>query len=92
MGRSTDHWPTWGTYAAHALAQKVPKQAIQQKVRWELKLTDRQKVDEFVEHMERYGTEQPGPIENSSLDDVIEYMKDMQHQMARKVKQLYLRA
>ena len=42
--------------------------------------------------MERYGTEWLGPTENSSLDDVMEYMKDMEHQMARKVKQLYLRA
>ena len=85
-------WPTWATYAVHAPAQKVPKQEVQQKVRWELKLTDRQKVDEFVEHMERFGTERLGPTEDSSLDAVMEYMKDMQHQMARKVKQLYLRA
>ena len=63
-----------------------------QKVRWELKLTDRQKVDEFVEHMERYGTDRPGPTADSSLTDVMKYMNDMQQQMARKVKQLYLRA
>ena len=55
----TDHWPILGTYAVHSPAQKVPKQAEVQKVRWELKLTDRQKVDEFVEHMERYGTDRP---------------------------------
>ena len=30
-------------------AQKVSKQAVQAKVRWDLKLTDRQKVVEFVE-------------------------------------------
>ena len=88
----TDHWPLWGTYAVHAPAQKVPKQAEVQKVRWELKLTDRQKVDEFVEHMERYGTDRPGPTADSSLTDVMKYMNDMQQQMARKVKQLYLRA
>ena len=29
----TDHWPIWGTYAVHAPAQKVPKQAEVQKVR-----------------------------------------------------------
>ena len=55
-------------------------------------VTDRRKVDEFVEHMERYGTERLGPTEYSSLDEVMESTKDMQHQMARKVKQLYLRA
>ena len=69
----------------HALAQKVPKQYEQQKVRWELKLTDRQKVDEFVEHMERYGTERLGPTEQNSLGEVMDYMKDMQHQIVRKV-------
>ena len=63
-----------------------------QKARWKLKLTDRQKVDEFVEHMERYGTERQGPTEHSNLDEVMEFMKDMQHQMAQKVKQLYPRA
>ena len=48
------------------------------KVCWELRFTDRQNVDEFVEHMERYGTERLGPTVNSSLDDVMEYMNDMQ--------------
>ena len=42
--------------------------------------------------MERYGTERLCPTDHSSLDNVMEYMKGMQHQMVRKVKQFYLRA
>ena len=55
-----------------------------QKVLWELKLTDRQKVDEVAEHMERYGTDRSGPTADSSLTDVIKYMNGMQQQMTRK--------
>ena len=72
--------------------RKCRSRATPQKVRWELKLPDRQKVYEFVEHMKRYGTERMDPMDISSLDDVMEYTKDMKQQMARKVKQLYLRA
>ena len=48
----TDHWQIWSKYDIHSPAQSTPKQSTPQKVRWELKLTDRQKVDKFVENME----------------------------------------
>ena len=72
----------------HSPAQKAPKQAEVQKVRLELKRTARQKVDEFVKHVDRYGTDRPGPSADSRLTDVMKYINDMQQQIARKVKQL----
>ena len=88
----TDHLPIWGTYAVYAIAQIDSKQAEVQKVLWDLKLTDRQKVDKFFEHIERYATDRPMPKADSSLTDGMKYMNDMQQQIARKVEQLYLRA
>jgi hypothetical protein len=43
----SDHRPIWGVYRVHEPRQSCPKQFKSQKVRYELRLTDRQKCDEF---------------------------------------------
>ena len=88
----TDHWPIWSTYATHSPAHAVPKQAVPQKVRWELKLTDRQKVDEFVESMEKYDDEHPCPTDISTMEAIQDYMRNLETHAARTVKQLYRHA
>ena len=88
----TDHWPIQSTYATHSPAQSVPKQEVPQKVHWELKLTGRQKVDEFVESMEKYDDEHPCPTDISTMEAIQDYMRNLETHAARTVKQLYRRA
>ena len=68
------------------------KQAVPLKVRWEFKLTDRQKVDEFVESMEYYDDEHPRPTDLTTMDAIQEYMRNLETHAAQKVKQLHIRA
>ena len=65
---------------------------MQQKVRWELKLTDRQKVDEYVKYMEKCNYAHPCPTEASTIDAVQEYTRILKRHVARKGKQPYQRA
>ena len=88
----TDHCPIWSKYAIHNPAQSAPKQANPQKVHWELKLTDRQKVDEFVESMENYDDEHPCPMDKSTMASIQEYMRSLESHATRTVKRLYRRA
>ena len=63
-----------------------------QKVPWELKLTDRQKVDKFVGSIKKYDDEHPRPTYVSTIDAIQEYMHNLETHAAWKVKQLYRRA
>ena len=85
----TDHWPILSTYAIHNHGQAVPKQAVPQKVRWEHKLTDRQKVDEFVESMKNYTDEHLCPTNISTMGAIQDYMRELESHAARMVKHLY---
>ena len=52
----------------------------------ELKLTDKQKVDEFVESMEKYDYKHPCPTGTSTMTAIQEYMSSMETHAARTVK------
>ena len=59
---------------------------MSQKVRWELKLTDRQKVDKFVESMGKYDDDHPCPTDLSTVDTIQEYMRNLESHAEQKVK------
>ena len=88
----TDHWPIWSTNAIHSSEKIVANKAVPQKVRWELNLTDRQKVYEFVESMEKYDDIHTCPTDLSKMDTILEYKRNLERHHARKVNQLYRRA
>ena len=88
----TNHWPIWSEYDTHSVAQSIPKQSTPQKGRWEFKLTDRQKVDEIVESMEKYDNEHPCPTDTSTMAAIQKYMSSIETHAAPTVRRLYRRA
>ena len=88
----TDNRPLWGVFKVCPAAQKVPKAAEARKVRWELYLTDKGKCDGFVERMEEFEQTIPKPTDESSMEEVFDYMQKMHTHISATVKSLYQRA
>ena len=84
----TDHLPIWSTYATHASTKSSQTGCAAESTL----VTARQKVDEFVESMEKYDDEHPCPTDLSTMGAIQEYMRNLETHAALKVKQLYRRA
>ena len=85
----TDHRPIWGGYIVNSPAQPTPRKTEMTKVRWELRLTDRTKCDEYTEAMEKFEKETDPPCEESSIDEIFLYMEKLHSHMSTTVKRLY---
>ncbi len=78
----SDHRPIWGIFKFCPAAQEVPREVETRKVRWELDHTDKRKCDGFVERMEDFEHSTPGPTEESTMEEVFEFMQMMQTHIA----------
>ena len=88
----TDHRPIWGGYVVNMPAQPTPRKPEMTKVRWELRLTDRAKCDEYTEAMEDFENEIEPPQADTSIDDIFKYMEKLHSHMFSTVKKLYHKA
>ena len=84
----SDHRPIWGVYRVHEPRQSCPKRTRPQKVRYELRLTDRHKCDEFAEAMEALLL-LPKPTDESTDEEVMDYMRMLEDHSSKTVKKLY---
>ena len=86
----SDHRPIWGVYRVHEPHQNCPKQNRPQKVRYELRLTDKHKhkCDEFVEAMEALLLV-PKPTDMSTDEEVLDYMRMLEDHSSKTERKLY---
>ena len=87
-GTLADMEPVRGTQPGAESA----KQMVQQNVRWELKLTYRQKVNKLIECMKQYDDAHSRPTETDTTEAVQEYMRNLEKHTSQKLKQIYRRA
>ena len=87
----SDHRPIWGIFKVHEPLQSCPKQVRTQKVRYELRLTDKQKCDEFTEAMEAM-IQLPTPNDSNTDEEIIEYMRHLETHSGQIVRRLYTKA
>ena len=87
----TDHRPIWGVFRVHQPLHRCPVPSVPQKVRYELRLSDRHKCEEFTESMEAL-LALPSPTDASTEEEILEYMRHIENCSSSTVKDLYNRA
>ena len=87
----SDPRPIWGVFQVHEPRQSCPTSKPQQKVRYELRLTDKHKCDEFREAMETL-IALPAPTDESTDEEVINYMQGLEEHSSKTVKKLYMKS
>ena len=84
----SDHRPIWGVYRVNEPRQNCPKQYKPQKLRYELRLTDKHKCDEFAEAMETLLL-LPKPTDESTYEEVLDYMRILEEHSSKTARKLY---